>query len=90
MLQRLLPSKTYNAAKALGLSAGVAVLGVILVLLVGYVMASPTFGWTGRCPLHLTYGVCVNSTGALWTANFYQRLLLQRTVLLPHVTYLTS
>ena len=50
MLQNILPAKTYSAAKALALSAGVAVLGVVMVLLVGYVMASPTFGWTGLYP----------------------------------------
>ena len=47
-MQNILPAKTYNAAKALALSAGVALLGVVLVLLVGYVAASPTFGWTGQ------------------------------------------
>lgn len=47
MLQHILPARTYNAAKALAVSAGVAVLGVVMVLLLGYVMASPTFGWTG-------------------------------------------
>lgn len=48
-VQNILPAKTYNAAKALALSAGVALLGVVVVLLVGYVAASPTFGWTGLC-----------------------------------------
>ena len=52
LLQHILPAKTYNATKALALSAGVAVLGVIMVLVVGYVMASPTFGWTGLPALH--------------------------------------
>ena len=94
MLQRLLPSKTYNAAKAFALSAGVAVLGIILVLLVGYVMASPTFGWTGRCPLHLlAYAcVCINSQTSILsqghcvqqTASFVK--VLQHTFLLPHET----
>ena len=49
-LQHILPAKTYSAAKTLALSAGVALLGVVMVLLVGYVMASPTFGWTGLAP----------------------------------------
>jgi len=47
LVQHILPPKTYGAAKALALSAGVALMGIVLVLLVGYVMASPTFGWTG-------------------------------------------
>ncbi|KAL3132585.1 hypothetical protein ABBQ32_009119 [Trebouxia sp. C0010 RCD-2024] len=47
-IKHILPARTYNAAKALAVSAGVAVLGVVMVLLLGYVMASPTFGWTGR------------------------------------------
>lgn len=54
MLQHILPARTYNAAKALALSAGVAVLGVVMVLLLGYVMASPTFGWTGLLALPTT------------------------------------
>lgn len=75
-MQRILPTRTYNAAKALALSAGVAMLGVILVLLVGYVMASPTFGWTGLHALHLhTFCACMNrdpalATSALLTAGF--------------------
>ena len=55
LLQNILPAKTYNAAKTLTLTAGVAGLGMVMVLLTGYVMASPTFGWTGTlmlCPLH--------------------------------------
>lgn len=47
-IKHILPAKTYNAAKALALSAGVAFMAVVAVLMVGYVMASPTFGWTGR------------------------------------------
>ncbi len=50
VLQHILPAKTYNAAKALALSAGVAIMAVVAVLMVGYVMASPTFGWTGNLP----------------------------------------
>jgi len=50
LLQHILPAKTYNAAKALALSAGVAFMAVVAVLMVGYVMASPTFGWTGNFP----------------------------------------
>lgn len=50
LLQHILPAKTYNAAKALALSAGVAFMAVVAVLMVGYVMASPTFGWTGNLP----------------------------------------
>lgn len=47
LLQNILPAKTYNAAKTLALTAGVVGLGIVMVLLTGYVMASPTFGWTG-------------------------------------------
>ena len=46
-LQGLLPPKMYQRAKALVLTAGVAALGVVAFLVFGYVMASPTFGWTG-------------------------------------------
>lgn len=48
LLQNILPAKTYNAAKTLTLTAGVVGLGIVMVLLTGYVMASPTFGWTGN------------------------------------------
>ena len=51
-LQNILPAKTYSAAKALALSAGAVLLGVVMVLLVGYVMASPTFGLTGLLQIY--------------------------------------
>ena len=55
LLQNILPAKTYNAAKTLTLTAGVAGLGMVMVLLTGYVMASPTFGWTGTLMLCTFY-----------------------------------
>lgn len=59
LLQNILPAKTYNAAKTLALTAGVVGLGIVMVLLTGYVMASPTFGWTGmpicQPPMHCRY-----------------------------------
>ena len=52
--QGLLPPKTYQKAKTLVLTAGVAVLGVLTTVVIGYVMASPTFGWTGMRHHHTT------------------------------------
>lgn len=46
-MQSVLPAKAYQAAKTLVLTGGVAIVGVLLALVTGYVMASPTFGWTG-------------------------------------------
>ena len=46
-MQGLLPHKTYQKAKKLVLTAGVVLLGLMVSIVVGYVMASPTFGWTG-------------------------------------------
>jgi dolichyl-diphosphooligosaccharide--protein glycosyltransferase len=46
-LQDILPPKAYNAAKTLVLTLGVAMLSGILLLVLFYVMSSPTFGWTG-------------------------------------------
>jgi hypothetical protein len=48
-LQDILPPKAYNAAKTLVLTAGVAGMSGILLLVLFYVMSSPTFGWTGTC-----------------------------------------
>ena len=50
--QSVLPVKAYQRAKTLVLTGGVAIIGVLLALVTGYVMASPTFGWTGES-LHL-------------------------------------
>ncbi|KAK9824511.1 hypothetical protein WJX72_010999 [[Myrmecia] bisecta] len=47
-IKSVLPTKAYSAAKALVLTVGVAAIGVVFTLLTGYIMASPTFGWTGR------------------------------------------
>ena len=43
----------YQQAKVLVLTLGLAVLAVVASLVVGYVMASPTFGWTGVPACHL-------------------------------------
>ncbi len=43
----MLPPKAYQAAKTLVLTVGIVLLGALATLVVGYVMASPTFGWTG-------------------------------------------
>ena len=46
-LQDVLPPRAYNAAKTLVLTVGVAVMSGILLLVIFYVISSPTFGWTG-------------------------------------------
>ncbi len=43
----MLPPKAYNAAKTLLLTMGVAIMSSILLLVIFYVISSPTFGWTG-------------------------------------------
>eukprot|EP01023_Acetabularia_acetabulum_P012877 TRINITY_DN16075_c0_g1_i4.p1 TRINITY_DN16075_c0_g1~~TRINITY_DN16075_c0_g1_i4.p1 ORF type:complete len:499 (+),score=99.11 TRINITY_DN16075_c0_g1_i4:346-1842(+) len=47
-IQYVLPRKTFIAAAMLLFGVGAAVLGVVLVTVIGYVLTSPTFGWTGR------------------------------------------
>ena len=47
MSQGMLTPKAYQQAKTLLLTSAVASAGVVMTLLIGYVMASPTFGWTG-------------------------------------------
>eukprot|EP01025_Chloroclados_australasicus_P036448 TRINITY_DN3714_c0_g3_i2.p1 TRINITY_DN3714_c0_g3~~TRINITY_DN3714_c0_g3_i2.p1 ORF type:complete len:747 (-),score=99.69 TRINITY_DN3714_c0_g3_i2:376-2616(-) len=47
-IQDVLPRKTFVAAAMLLLAAGVVVLGLVLITVIGYVLTSPTFGWTGR------------------------------------------
>lgn len=47
LLQDVLPPKAYNAAKTLLLTVGMAVMSGILLLVIFYVISSPTFGWTG-------------------------------------------
>lgn len=47
LLQDVLPPKAYNAAKTLVLTVGVAIMSGILLLVIFYVISSPTFGWTG-------------------------------------------
>ena len=45
--QGILPDRAFSAAKTLVLTAGVAVLSAVVLLVLFYVMSSPTFGWTG-------------------------------------------
>ena len=45
--QSVLPPRAFRAAQALVLSGSIALLGVVATLVIFYVMASPTFGWTG-------------------------------------------
>ena len=45
--QDVLPAKAYSAAKALLLTVGVAIMSGALLLVIFYVISSPTFGWTG-------------------------------------------
>lgn len=47
-MQDILPMKAYNAAKTLVLTLGVVLMSGILLLVLFYVMSSPTFGWTGN------------------------------------------
>jgi hypothetical protein len=51
-LQDILPVKAYNAAKTLVLTSGVVLMSGILLLVLFYVMSSPTFGWTGEPQTH--------------------------------------
>ena len=46
-IRALLPPKQFEAATKLVLSAGLAAFGVLFTLMLGYVLQSPTFGWTG-------------------------------------------
>ena len=46
-LQGMLTPKAYQQAKTLLLTSAIAGAGLVMTLLIGYVMASPTFGWTG-------------------------------------------
>ena len=47
----MLTPKAYQQAKTLLLTSAVAGAGIVMTLLTGYVMASPTFGWTGAAML---------------------------------------
>ena len=49
-VQGILPEKTYQSAKILALTVGIGGVAVAITLMVGYVAASPTFGWTGGPP----------------------------------------
>ena len=50
----MLTPKAYQQAKTLLLTSAVAGAGIVMTLLTGYVMASPTFGWTGAAGSALT------------------------------------
>lgn len=56
--QGVLPARAFRAAQALVVSGGIALLGLVATVIIFYVMASPTFGWTGAPPvlpcLHVT------------------------------------
>jgi hypothetical protein len=45
--QSILPPRVFRAALALLLTTSIAVLAAVVLIVTGYVMASPTFGWTG-------------------------------------------
>ena len=47
-IKKSLPPRAYEAAKKAVLGAGATVAAVLVILVVTYVTASPTFGWTGR------------------------------------------
>lgn len=47
-IRDMLPPRAYSAAKKLVLTFGTTALAVVMALVVSYVAASPTFGWTGR------------------------------------------
>eukprot|EP00873_Tetraselmis_striata_P041899 jgi/Tetstr1/462163/TSEL_007228.t1 len=47
-VKRMLPPKAFAMAVTLLVTGGTAVLAVAFTAMLGYVMASPTFGWTGR------------------------------------------
>jgi hypothetical protein len=50
-IKALLPDQTFNMAKRLVLSSGLALVGGLLMMTITYVLRSPTLGWTGgwRC-----------------------------------------
>jgi len=54
-LQGMLTPKAYQQAKTLLLTSAIAGAGIVMTLLTGYVMASPTFGWTGAAGSALTH-----------------------------------
>lgn len=60
-VQGILPEKTYQSAKILALTVGIGGVAVAITLMVGYVAASPTFGWTGG-PLQGHVLACTGST----------------------------
>ncbi|KAK9846648.1 hypothetical protein WJX81_008403 [Elliptochloris bilobata] len=47
-IKDVLPPRAFRTAQTLVLSTSIALLGVVATLVIFYVMASPTFGWTGR------------------------------------------
>lgn len=48
LVQGMLPPRAYQQAKRLLLTGAVAGGALVVTVVTGYVMASPTFGWTGE------------------------------------------
>lgn len=46
-IKSVLPPRAFASAQRLVLTAGLGVLAVVVVIVTGYIAASPTFGWTG-------------------------------------------
>ena len=75
----MLTPKAYQQAKTLLLTSAVAGAGVVMTLLIGYVMASPTFGWTGapwcdcRCSVPIGGLVRVPHVMSVVTLTTYRR-----------------
>ena len=67
-MQGILPEKTYQSAKILALTVGIGGVAVAITLMVGYVAASPTFGWTGG-PLQGHVLACTGSTAFALTCK---------------------
>ena len=59
-MQDVLPAKAYNAAKTLLLTVGVAIMSGTLLLVIFYVISSPTFGWTGTFMTGNTWNISVS------------------------------
>lgn len=56
-IKGLLPPRSYRTAKRLLLLLAVATAGFVSVVVVGYVMTSPTYGWTGMLILPIIFSV---------------------------------
>lgn len=64
-IKGLLPAHSYQTAKKLLLLLTVAAAGIVSVLVVGYVMTSPTFGWTGVF-IELTFFIVKDCGRRVW------------------------